>query len=713
MTPRALLAALLLVAAFPTAAAAGERRSFVPDEVIVKFKPGVGRGDVLRDHQARNLKGVTSRMVLTHVADVREAVRAFKRDPRVEWAQPNTIQHGGGAPNDAFYGEQWELRHIGLPAAWQRTTGAPAVKIAVVDSGIAFDQPDLAPNIWHNPGESGGGREDNGVDDDGNGFVDDWRGWDFVQPDNDPSDNHGHGTHVAGIAAARGDDGTGMAGIAWRSSIVPVRVLDNSNAGTCANLAAGLAYAVRIGARVVNGSFGGGPCLAERDVIGSAPNTLFVVSAMNDGVDVDTEPAYPCAFGSPNIVCVGATDQRDALAGFSNYGSQSVDLAAPGVHIFSTITRFGPRETVLADGFEAPLAGRWATGGGPDTWQRGIVYTNSGGWSLEDSPFGAYANNTDNFVWLPQRLDLSSRHDCALYYSVRWDLEEYDPGVPISDQDRLELELSSDGRFWDLNPARYVGIEKTFVDEELDLSQLEGHAAGTLRFRLVTNATGTSEGVAIDDVRVDCVPPLTDYSGARDEFEAWDGTSMAAPHVTGVAALMLAANPALTAVQVKQRLLAAVDRVPSLAGKTVSGGRLNAAKALAPAVATAPPPAAPADPAVAIAAVLRADLRTVARSIAATSRRAALRRGAFTARDLALPAPGRLTLKLKRGPRTFAAGVCSLERAGTCSLTARLNRRGKAQLRRGRVRVTAVLTFVPRSGAAVARRKTLTLGGSR
>jgi subtilisin family serine protease len=704
-----LVAALVAAAALPAAASAQSRHpGFVPGQVIVKFKPGVGRGDVLRDHQARNLKGVTSRMVLTHVDDVREAVRSFARDPRVEWAEPNAIQRGAGMPDDTYYGEQWALPKVGMPAAWARTTGSPAIKIAVVDSGIAFDQPDLAPNIWRNPGETGAGREANGVDDDRNGFVDDWRGWDFVQPDNDPSDNHGHGTHVAGIAAARGNDGSGVAGVAWRSAIVPVRALDNTNSGSCANLAAAMAYAVRVGARVVNGSFGGSyECQAERDVIESAPNTLFVFGAMNDGDDVDAEPRFPCSFRSANTICVAATDSRDALADFSNYGARTVDLAAPGVHIFSTIVKFGPRETVFADGFEAPLGNRWAIGGSPASWQRGIVYTKSGGWSLEDSPFGPYANDTDNFVWLPQRLDLSTRHGCAAFYSVRWDLGDYDPDLPISAQDHLDLDLSSDGAFWDVSPWSYVGKEPGFMDELVDLSRLEGHAAGTLRFRLVTDAAGASEGVAIDDFSVECQPPVSDYTGARAEFEAADGTSMATPHVSGVAALMLAANPRQSAAQVRQRLLASVDRLPGLAGKTVTGGRLNAARAVQAVPVGGPlnAPAAPAAPAPAIGSVLRADLRAVARS---------LRRGTLTVRDLAVPAPGRLTLELKRGRRTLAAGACSAAQAGRCTLTARPTRRGRALLRRNRrVRVTAALTFAPQSGSAVVRRKTLTLGGSR
>jgi subtilisin family serine protease len=255
--------------------------------------------------------------------------------------------------------------------AWERTTGSTDVKVAVLDGGINFDQPDLAPNVWNNPGESGSGRESNGVDDDGNGYVDDWRGWDFVQQDNDPSDNFGHGTHVAGTIAARGDNALGVSGVAWHASLIPVRVLDNTNVGTCTDIAAGLEYAVRAGARIVNMSLGSFlPCQAERDVIDSAPDTLFVAAAMNQGIDVDATPVYPCAYPSPNIICVAATDSRDTLAGFSDYGARSVDLGAPGVSVLSSYVKWDPKVSLFTDGFETPLAGRWVTGGTPDSWVR-------------------------------------------------------------------------------------------------------------------------------------------------------------------------------------------------------------------------------------------------------------------------------------------------------------------------------------------------------
>ena len=283
---------------------------------------------------------------------VKESVAALERSPDVVYAEPDAARRGFATPDDRFFGLQWALRNtgqsvggtagtagadIGAEAAWDMTTGAPGVVVAVVDSGVDVAHPDLAPNLWADPGETGAGREANGLDDDGDGLIDDRMGWDWVQGDNQPLDGNGHGTHVSGTIAARGDDATGVAGVAWSASIMPLRVLGDDGSGRVSDVVKAYGYAARHGARVLNASLGGGSfSRTERDAIAAAPNVLFVVAAGNDGADNDATGSYPCNYGLDNVVCVAASDQSDGLASFSNYGATTVDIAAPGVNIASS-----------------------------------------------------------------------------------------------------------------------------------------------------------------------------------------------------------------------------------------------------------------------------------------------------------------------------------------------------------------------------------------
>jgi len=225
---------------------------------------------------------------------------------------------------------------IDAPEAWSLGATGAGVTVAVVDTGINLAHPDLAARIATNPGESGGGRETNNVDDDHDGLVDDWRGWDWVAGDNDPSDENGHGTHVSGTIAAA-QDAVGVSGVAPDARILPLRVLDATGSGSSSAVAAAFDLAGRMNIPVVNASLGSsGVSNAERSAIQAHPNTLYVVAAGNDGHDDDVTPTYPCALPLGNVVCVGATDNRDARASFSNVGAASVDLFAPGVGVLSS-----------------------------------------------------------------------------------------------------------------------------------------------------------------------------------------------------------------------------------------------------------------------------------------------------------------------------------------------------------------------------------------
>jgi thermitase len=265
------------------------------------------------------------------------AVADLEHMDGVLYAEPDRVVHQTAVPNDPLLSYEWDMTDIRAPEAWDVTTGSAQVTVGVVDTGIDATHPDLAPNLWTNPGESGGGRETNGLDDDGNGRIDDVHGWDFVDHDAQPQDGNGHGTHVSGTIAARGNDATGVAGLNWSSAIMALRVLGDDGSGFVSDAITAYTYAARNGARVVNASLGG-PSFsrAEHDALAAAPNTLFVVAAGNDGADNDTTPEYPCDYDLANVICVAASGHDDALASFSNYGTANVDLAAPGVDIAST-----------------------------------------------------------------------------------------------------------------------------------------------------------------------------------------------------------------------------------------------------------------------------------------------------------------------------------------------------------------------------------------
>jgi subtilisin family serine protease len=241
------------------------------------------------------------------------------------------------ARSDPYRAQEWALRGdgpMGAASAWARATSG-AVTVAVVDTGVDLSHPDLAPNLWTNPSEVPG----NGIDDDGDGFVDDVHGVNLLDGSGDPSDDNGHGTHIAGIVAARGDNGIGVAGIAWRARIMAIKVLDADAAGDMSTVARGVRYAVAHGARIVNVSLSGpvaGTDIAAALDEARAAGVVVVAAAGNTGADLDVTPAYPAALDAPNLVTVTATDRRGALAPRASFGRTTVDLSAPGRDILST-----------------------------------------------------------------------------------------------------------------------------------------------------------------------------------------------------------------------------------------------------------------------------------------------------------------------------------------------------------------------------------------
>ena len=357
--PAAILLALAAAVLLVTPASSAPSR-----EARVRILVGFDRG-VSLNAQRSSLDGAGAtangriRALRTFVASVPAADRGaalaeLRADPRVRFAEPDATYGIDTLPNDPSFGQLWGLNNIGqtvktstgtadadidAPEAWATTTGSSSVVVAVIDSGVDWHHPDLAANIWTNPGESCPGCQNDGIDNDGNGYVDDVHGWDFVNNDNDPFDDNGHGTHVAGTIGASGNNGVGVAGVNWNVQIMPLKFIGANGQGTADDAVRAILYATRMGAVVSNNSWGGedfSQALEDAIADADAHGSLFVAAAGNSARNTDTTPDYPSGFDVPNVLTVGATDQNDVRAWFSNYGKRTVDLAAPGTNIYST-----------------------------------------------------------------------------------------------------------------------------------------------------------------------------------------------------------------------------------------------------------------------------------------------------------------------------------------------------------------------------------------
>lgn len=558
---------------------------YVPGEVLVKFR---GAPDVSAIRNLHSAIGSVKKMEfgrigLQHIKlpvnmSVGKAVEYYKLDPNVEYAEPNYIVHAFSIPlnKDTYFDNLWGLNNTGqeiivngLPVhgtadadidateAWDITPGSDSVIIAVVDSGVAHNHPDLADNIWTNPGEVLDGQ-----DNDNNGYIDDIHGWDFVDNDAYPEDFNLHGTHVAGTIAAQGNNNSGIAGVMWSAGIMPLRFLDLTGSGSTSDAISAILYAKANGAHIINNSWGGTEfSQALKDAIDAFPG-IVVCAAGNGGLDVigdnnDAIPSYPASYSSPNIISVAATNFNDSLAGFSNYGATSVDVAAPGVNIYSTIPA---RESILLDNFgDGNLSSPdWTTGGSPNTWT-----VRSG--RLVDSP-GNYQNNTNSWVQT-EAFSFSGKQGCKLSFKLKLD---------TLTGDVLYIEASLDNINWTaINDysGTTIGL---FINIVEDLTGYDGESNVYIRYRLKTSSSATDDGTYIDDVKITCASNT--YDGTEYEYE--DGTSMAAPHVSGVAGLILANNPGLDHYQVKAVILNSADPKTSLNGKVLTGGRLNANNAV-------------------------------------------------------------------------------------------------------------------------------------
>jgi subtilisin family serine protease len=338
----ALAAVAVLVPALPARAAADAVRG----RLIVGFHPRLSaerRDAVLsraRAHAVRELERIDAVVVAPRDKSrpLRDLAAALRRADGVRYAERDFYLRATKDPDDPLWASQYSLADGGVaavaaPEAWDSRTSCS--KVAVLDTGIQVGHPDLKSNVWINDKEI----KNNNKDDDHNKYVDDYQGFNVVAGKGSGIDDDGHGTHVGGIIAGRGNNDSGIAGLCWSANLVPVKFLDSRGRGSTSDAIAGIDYALHIGVKVINCSFGTSSkssALADEIEKAQDKGTLLVVAAGNDGDNIDKQPVYPAAYTRSNILTVAATTATGALASFSNFGSDAVDLGAPGDSILST-----------------------------------------------------------------------------------------------------------------------------------------------------------------------------------------------------------------------------------------------------------------------------------------------------------------------------------------------------------------------------------------
>ncbi len=331
----------------------------VPGEYIVRLKPNI------MEMNRTTLSGSLGAYVKSYIPSqnivvVKRAifettlsgVKALALNPLVDIAEPNYIYRANRVSNDPMMGQLWGLKNlgqkdssgkvgvagvdIGVEQAWDITTGSDKVIVAVIDTGVDFNHPDLVENLWTNEAELKG---EAGVDDDKNGVIDDIHGFNAITGNGNATDDQGHGSHCAGTIGAKGNDGKGIVGVNWDVKIMAVKFLDANGSGTLENALKAIDYATKMGAKVMSNSWGGGgfsQTLFDSIKRSNEAGALFIAAAGNESNNNDANPSYPATYDVPNIVSVAAIDNQGAKASFSSYGKRTVHIGAPGVNIYSS-----------------------------------------------------------------------------------------------------------------------------------------------------------------------------------------------------------------------------------------------------------------------------------------------------------------------------------------------------------------------------------------
>jgi subtilisin family serine protease len=535
-------------------------QAYVEGEVIVTFKPPVSLNDAqqaLGNHSLALTKhfaglsrdrGRHTGLIRARTRTTAELIAELSQDPAVETAEPNYLRWVTGAPNDTLFTNLWGLQNTGqsvngtagtagddirFVAAWglARPTTDQMV-VAVIDTGVDYTHPDLAGNMWINSGEIAG----NGVDDDGDGYVDDYYGYDFADGLPNPTDSGFHGTHVAGTIAALGNNQLGVIGVDYQARIMALRASSDGNTLPDSAIIEAIQYATMMKNRgvnivAINESFGGeGSNSTERAAMQAAGNAgiIFCVAAGNNTNNNDTTAFYPASYRLTNMIVVAATDQNDALAYFSDYGTNTVDLAAPGVNILSTLPVSQAGTLAYVQRGSTTYAANELTYSGTTTGITATVY-DCGLGNPADFPTAVRSN-----IALIARgtLTFSNKVANAMAAGARAAI----------------IYNNTNGNF-----LGTLQVSNNWIPA-VSLSQADG-----LALKAILPVTGT----------------VVNTPDPTQIYQYLDGTSMATPHVSGAVAFAAMNFPSETVTQRIQRVLANVDVISGLKGKVRTGGRLN------------------------------------------------------------------------------------------------------------------------------------------
>ena len=558
------IGALVTVTGAGGSGAAWPAPDYVEGEVLVQFRAGESwegaqltatwhglnvarRFAWLAAHHGRVLA-----LLRSPTATTAALIEDLGRDPAVAVVEPNYLRWTTGMrrPNDPWFGRLWGLQNLGqsvngvtgtaqadlgfLPAWGLARPASNEVVVAVIDTGLDLTHPEFGRNLWTNLGEI----PDNGLDDDGNGYADDQHGYDFANWTGTVTDAGLHGTHVAGTIAAAGTNALGVIGVHFQAHVMALRASEDGTTLATDALIEATQYAALMRSRgvmvvVINASYGGsGSSRLEALAIQAAGDVgiVFCAAAGNDAADNDTTAHYPASYRLPNMIAVAASDANDALASFSNYGATTVDLAAPGVNILSCVpvAQFGTSTYV----------------------QQGTV---------------AYEANALTYSGLTAPTGIAARiYACGLGYP-----EDFPPEVSgqialiqrgtLYFSDKVANAMTAGARaavIFNNVPGNFLGTLQTAGDwiPALSISQADGQAL---------LATLPSTGTVVN---------APDPSNI---YRFLNGTSMATPHVAGAVAFAALNFPAETVAQRIQRILAGVTPVAGLAGRVITGGRLN------------------------------------------------------------------------------------------------------------------------------------------